>query len=152
MKRLVDGVDSMIALEKFLLFVDRVDEEEFPTYPLTVAYPCWLKLIRSRLRNGYYRTYKAIARDVDAIYEAASKFNASGSAVTRYARELRDKMRKIIAHVEASIPFDVDHRGEARMAKDPTSVEKGGDGVMMMGSSGTNSTGLQEPKLAKRKR
>ena len=66
--------------------------------------------------------------DVDAIYEAASKFNASGSAVTRYARELRDKLRKIIAHVEASIPFDVDHRGEARMATDRASVEKGGDG------------------------
>ena len=152
LKQLIDGVDSMIALEKFLLFVDQVDEEEFPTYPLTVAYPCWLRLIRSRLRHGYYRTYKAIARDVDAIYEAASKFNSSGSAVTRYARELRDKLRKIIAHVEASIPFDVDHRGEARMASDRAGAEKGGDGMMMMGSSGTNAAASQPHRSAKRKR
>jgi WD40 repeat protein len=103
-KRFLAAIDELAAEDRFGLFLDRVDEDIYPLYAVTVCLPMWLGLIRSRLRSSYYRTVEAVGHDASVIHDAAAAFNAPNSQISKDARILRDKIQAVVDSINRDGP------------------------------------------------
>lgn len=94
-------------------FLERVDNELYPNYMLTVPVPLELNLISKRLENNYYRSLESIKFDVEQIYLNCINFNLPESEISRQACQLRNSLLK---KIKLATRIDV-HKQHSRSAQ-----------------------------------
>lgn len=67
-----------------------VDRNAVPSYYDQIEYPVDLGMIRTRLKNGFYRRARSIASDFEYLAKNAIKFYPSGSIIVYNAELIRD--------------------------------------------------------------
>jgi hypothetical protein len=89
-------VNACMVDEEYIAFTDEVDIEWFPVYLEMIAYPIYLRLILSRLENGFYRRIGSVAEDVLVMRDNAMLFNSPSSVLHKFAkRKLKELSNRV---------------------------------------------------------
>jgi E1A/CREB-binding protein len=68
-------LDNLLQLEHINMYHLPVDSTLVPGYYDVIKRPMWLSLVKRRLDNGHYRTFRAFAEDVRLVWRNAQIFN-----------------------------------------------------------------------------
>ena len=81
-------VDSMMRLDRFNTFRDKVNGKTFPTYYQVVKRPMWLNKIRSNVREKRYKSKDEFLADVKLLVTNSALFNGQMHVITGAAQRI----------------------------------------------------------------
>eukprot|EP00938_MAST-03A_sp_MAST-3A-sp1_P004401 g4401.t1 len=81
-------VDSMMRLDRFNTFRDKVNGKTFPSYYQVVKRPMWLNKIRSNVREKRYKSKDEFLGDVKLLVTNSALFNGQMHVITAAAQNI----------------------------------------------------------------
>ncbi|XP_018327576.1 bromodomain and WD repeat-containing protein 3 isoform X2 [Agrilus planipennis] len=89
-RRIIVGLDKIMALAIAEPFLAPVDLNQYPGYAYIVEYPIDLSTIKARFENRYYRRITSAQFDVRYLATNAEKFNEPHSIILKKARVITE--------------------------------------------------------------
>ena len=87
-------VDSIMRLDNFNIFREKVNGRYFPTYYQVVKTPMWLNKIRSNVREKRYKSRDEFLRDVKLLVTNSSLFNGPVHDITKAAQRIYEDAKR----------------------------------------------------------
>jgi WD40 repeat protein len=106
--RMLHAFDAVCSAEVARVFLEPVDLTEYRKYALYVMAPMWVRLIRDRIANMWYRRRRAIVEDMDRLVVASVVFNSEGHELTQRAAVVRQMCFAALDIVTPTIDYDAE--------------------------------------------
>jgi hypothetical protein len=87
--------DSIMRLDTFNIFKEKVNGRLYPQYYQVVKSPMWLNKIKSNVREKRYRSRSEFLRDLNLLVTNSALFNGQVHEITAAARRIYDNAKRL---------------------------------------------------------